>query len=479
MATPEQIRIDIEAEDKASKVLEDVADDAADLEKLTPELEVTADTTDADRGIKDVSDDASALSKQDTEILLKAKIDDAKAALKTLRDDLDDTGKRARDTATDLDKVGNDGGGLNTRGNAIADLTGPLGDASGAASDFAGVFDGIGDIAEDVAGKVGLNAAVMSTAIGGIGIAVAAAAAVWTIYQGNQEKAKARQKELVDGQRDLNAAIAEGNYADAGRKLQELYPSAINGRVRELGVSISEITAYITGQTDALPSLTGAFDAARTAAGELSGVQLGGQTEELLKIKKAIDDARAGNLEANGSWADQEAVVADVALALQGYATDTDRATSATARAQTQTERTKTALDRMRGSLDMQQTFLNFQHAMDAAMAAASSDAGVTADDILSIKQSILDVAEFAGLNPIEVKSLLERVDQGDLAGVKADVETYYNNNAASVRTSLKNPTADDIEALKKNIRDQFGTLNVQVTPTYQVTSGQVYQGPR
>ena len=62
----EQIRIDIEAEDSASKVLEQVADDAAELEKLTPEITVSADTDAATRGIEDVTDAAQTLSRQDT-----------------------------------------------------------------------------------------------------------------------------------------------------------------------------------------------------------------------------------------------------------------------------------------------------------------------------------------------------------------------------------------------------------------------------
>ena len=111
----EQIRIDIEAEDKASKVLTDVADDAEALEKLTPEIEVTADVDQATKGIESVSDDARALSRQDTEILLRAKIDDAKAALKDLRDDLDRTGDKARRTSDDMDRLGGDGG-IKTRG---------------------------------------------------------------------------------------------------------------------------------------------------------------------------------------------------------------------------------------------------------------------------------------------------------------------------------------------------------------------------
>ena len=450
----EQIRIDIVAEDDASKVIDDVAEDAENLEKLTPEVTVTADTDQAERGIKDVSEDADALARKDAEILLRAKIDDAKAALKSIRDDLDQTGDRARDTAQDLDKIGG-GGDLKTRGNAIADLTGPLGDASGAASDFAGVFDGIGDIAEDVAGKVGLNAAVMSTAIGGIGIAVAAGAAAWTLFRQNQEKAKARQKELVEGQREINDALKDADIEAAARKFEELYKGPLNA-AESLGVTTRQMTEYITGQSDAVQTNLDLWK-------ETGGLQK--------EAAEAIEGNRQAYQDTNGTIAEQDQRLRDVAGAMSAMATDTDKAVTAQEKLERQADRTRNSLDRIEGALDMQQAFLNFQTGMQGALDRVNSGAGNTEQEVLDIKQSILDVAEAAKLTPIEVQTLLEKVSNGDLAGVKSDVEGYYARNAASIDTKLRPPTQAEYAAMNDQIRRGIGIIQ------FAAVLGQVRSG--
>lgn len=442
----EQIRIDVTAEDDASKVLEQVADEAEQLERLKPKVTVGADVDDATRGIREVRDDAEALSRQDTEILLRARIDDAKASLKALRTDLEQTGDKAADTARQLDRVGGDGGGLKTRGNAIADLTGPLGEASGAASDFAGVFDGISDIAEDVAGKVGLSAAAMTTAIGGIGIAVAGAAAVWSIFTTRQAEARRKQEELVKGQRDLNRAIQEGNTAEAAQKFLDLYGEAA-GAADDLGVSIQSVVDHITGQSRALDDLFARYD---TSDAKTSFAA------------QKIDELRDRYQAANGSIEQQDALLRAVETSLAGAAGAADRATAAQRRHERQVDATRGALDRIRGALSMEGALLAFQRAFTDATTAAEGEVTATADEILSLKETILDVAEFAKLTPVQIASLLQRVDQGDLAGVAADVEGYYNANKVPVSTALKDPSSYDVSEWRRRMTEAIGEIPVR-----------------
>ena len=461
----EKIRIDIDAEDDASKVLDDVAASAEKLEKLTPEITVGADTDKAKRGLQEVLDDAERLGRSDQEIVLKARIDDAKAGLKALRDDLDQTGDQARRTGEQLDRIGGDGdGGLRTRGNAIADLTGPLGDASGAASDFAGVFDGLGDIAEDVAGRVGVSTAAMSTAIGGIGIAVAAAAAVWTLYRQRQDEARKRQEELVKGQRELNTAIREGNAEAAAKQLTEMYDDAYKAAER-LGVNVSDVTRYITGQSDAIPTLIGRHDDLRR---QLEGIQTtSGPTRDALAalvlqyddLVGRIDGARQSYTDANGSIEEQDQKLANVAQALGLAKSATEDVTRANERAERQARLTAAGFDRISGALDIEQAAINFRSKLDAALADTRAKADLTAQEILDIKQSILDVASAAGLTPIEVRTYLDRIDQGDIDGVMSDVNHRLATRSAEVQTSLKPPTQAEYAQMAETIRRGVGTI--------------------
>ena len=477
----EQIRIDVTATDDASKVLEDVATEAEKLERLTPEVKVGADTESAQRDVEALGEDVEALGRKDTEILLRARIDDAKGALKALRDDLDQTGEKAETTARQLDRVGSDDGGMRTRGNAIADLTGPLGDASGAASDFAGVFDGIGDIADDVAGKVGISAAAMSTAIGGIGIAVAAAAAVWTIFRQKQEEARRKQEELIKGQRDLNAALKEGNYADAAQALTDTYKEAF-AAADKLGVTVSDVTRYITGQTDVVPTLVGALDDLKNRFHDTENtsgkarVELQAQILAFDDLVASIDGARSSYVEANGTIEEQDRRLRNIRTALGETADETDDVTAANKRAEDQARRTADAFGRIESALDVEQAAISFRADLDAALADTRTKADLTSQEILDIKQSIADVAEAAGLTPIELRSYLDRVDQGDIDGVMSDVNHRLANRAAEVQTSLKPPTAAEYAAMNREIARGVGTIYL-ATALNNLRSG-VYGGP-
>jgi hypothetical protein len=230
-------------------------------------------------------------------------------------------------------------------------------------------------------------------------------------------------------------------------------------------VSIEEVTRFLTGQADVIPTLEAAFDRAREANTKFNepGLQLGEKTEQLLDVREAIYGARDANLEANGTWEDQEDVVKRVASAMRDSTSDTNKNTDAQQRAERQADRLRTAFDKIEGALDMQQAMLNFQDTMMAALERTASGAGNTEQDILDIKQAIVDVAAAARLTPIEVRSLLDKVDSGDLAGVKSDIEGYYARNKATIETELKPPAQHQVTGIRAVIRDMFGTIEVPV----------------
>ena len=376
--------------------------------------------------------------------MLRAKIDDAKAALKSLRDGLDETADKARDTDRELDKLSGDGG-LKTRGNAIADLTGPLGEASGAASDFAGVFDGLGDIAEDVAGKVGLNAEAMGAAIGGVGIAVAGAAALWGYFSQKQAEARRKQEELVKGQKEFNDALREGDTAGAAAKFVELYKGAIDA-ADDLGASQRQVIDYITGQSKELDPLIERWDNYATKQGAAADT---------------IQSAKDNYLAANDTLDAQARLLRDVEQALSTSRSETDRAAAAQIRHERALTNTRDALDRVRGGLSMEGALLSFQSAMTTAFDHIQEGAGASQEDILAIKQSILDVAEYANLTPVQVQTLLTKVSNGDLVGVKADVERYYANNKVDVGTQLRDPSSYDVNEFRRRMQAAVGTVYI------------------
>jgi type II secretory pathway pseudopilin PulG len=475
VAGDEQIRIDITAEDDASKVLEDVADDAAELEKLSPEIDVSADTDAATAGIRDVVDAAQTLSKQDTEIVLRARIDDAKGQLKDLRSDLEQTGDKAEDTARRLDKVGGDtGGGIQSRGNAIADLTGPLGEASSAASDFAGVMDGLGDLVGDAASKMGASAETVgriSSAMGVAGIAIAAGATAWSLFSAQQRKAKEEAQKLLETQRKLTDAIRDGNREVAATSFREIYPEA-DRAVGKLGVGIRAVTEYITGQKDEVAGLAERLAVLReryddgTTAGQLARL-------ELDQISASLIDARQRYNDTNGEIGHAVTVTEQYARALGVTTDEIDKGTDATAdntdevetnttaqeKLQRKLELTRQGFEKIRGVLDMDTAAANFRTVMEDALFWVRHGADLTDEHIRDIKGAILDVAEYAGYTPIEVRSLLERIDNGDVDAVVREVNHRLESNAAKAKVDLHPPTASEYAAMNREIQRGLGIV--------------------
>jgi hypothetical protein len=100
----------------------------------------------------------------------------------------------------------------------------------------------------------------------------------------------------------------------------------------------------------------------------------------------------------------------------------------------------------------MERALLNFSGDFQAAHDKASTSTALTSEEILDLKQDILDVGEFAGLNPIEVQTLLDRVAAGDYLGVKTDVEALAAANPPKVPTSLRDPTDAEMRAYAERV---------------------------
>lgn len=450
MAKDEQIRIDITARDDASRTVDKVADKVDDLEKADPEVHLTADD-DASRTIAQVDDDARALAQRDVELVLKAKADAAKADLAAYRDELKRVEDQAGDTARRLDDVTEpraSGGAL--RGNAIADLTGPLGDASSAASDFAGVFDGLGDAAEAAAGKLGLSASqagMLSSAVGGLGVAVAAGAAVWTMWKQSQEKARQKAEETRKSIVGINDALEAGDYRKAAEGIQSTFGAAAEA-ARKAGVNVDQFTGFLMGTQAAIPGVTDKINAARAALEAVPddiprALRVSALTESQrgwLDLGAALDDARIKYGETTRAAEYTEGVTDDLAGALDRATRETQDQTTANDRLTTSADRVAEAFDRIRGKLDMRRAAEDFSAAIQAAMDAASDDAKDTVPDIRAVEDAILRAGETGRLNPIQVESMIEALKTSDLRDVKALAEAWFAANPVGIVSRVQRP---------------------------------------
>jgi hypothetical protein len=425
-------RIEVQIEGKydgtaAKKAL----DDAKKIETADPELDISADDTEAKRSVADLLRDvdkldsetatvtlamaAADVQRQLTDILVDiAKVDasdidiDAKvsqanavkADLDAIETKLKQVGEKAEDTERKLDRTTGGGGGSNLRGNAIADLTGPLGEASGAASDFAGVFDGLGDIVSETALKMGASTATagrIASAMGVAGVAVAAGAALWTVWSAKADKAAQRAEELATAQEKINTALAKGDTLSAAAELVDKYGAAFSEASQLVGASAADVTRYITGQTDVLRGLTDAN---------------GNVIESMKFMSPEILKARQAYIDANGALDANNTLVQQVAVGMGGLATATD----------TSTDATNTNADAMERSAEKSRDLAAaIQEQIDAAISAA--DANIAASEaqeaVAEATQATIDVQK-------EEKSTLE------------DLETAVDNERDAVINAAK-----------------------------------------
>lgn len=423
MAGRKEINVDITAKDAASKPLEKVADLAEKVDKSDPTVDVDADTRTAEREIRDLGETVDKVTDEDRKIVLKAQIDAARAELKTLDGSLRDTGETAEDTARKIDKIGSSDG-PRLAGNQVADLTGPFGDASSAASDFGGVFDGLADIGEKVAGKIGVDAAAMASAISGVGFAVAAGAALWTVFSQKQEAAKQKAKELLQRQREFNDALREGSTVKAAELFVESYGELITNATAA-GVSVKTVTDYIRGQGDAVAQLD-------ELTSKMTDTQVIGNEVHSETVDKLIAarDAYAANTE-----------TINAQTTAQGYL---EQALGKTATKQqtltTKVQGTTDAFNDLRDAVNFERDANAMQTALEEALKTVQKEGKLSADQIADIKNQIIAVGETAGRSPIQVKTELDKVDQGDLFAVAADIQYWYKINPVLIATALQQP---------------------------------------
>jgi hypothetical protein len=101
----------------------------------------------------------------------------------------------------------------------------------------------------------------------------------------------------------------------------------------------------------------------------------------------------------------------------------------------------KFGLQLLKGELDFEHALLAFESRFYDAIVKTNEGTALSRDEILGLKDAVLEAAEFANLNPVQVKSLLDAIDAGAVAGVLALVQGQFDANRPVVRPRIQNLT--------------------------------------
>jgi len=435
----EKVQVDVELTGAAKTVggLEDVADAAAHVEDHDA-VTVTADAEvgDARRGLDDVATAVDDLDGTDATITARL-TNQTSGPLADIFGDLDKLSTRAKEAGDKLDAVGSpDRGKFSAKGQAISDLTGPLGDVSGTASDVAGVFDGLGDTLEGLGAKMGVSTEAIMGSLGAIGFGVTAAITAWSYFRQKQDEAQAALKKTADEQRKLADLLREAKYGEAAQSLVDTYGKVYDA-AHKAGIGVEEVTNFLAGYTDDLPTATAHIQDIAKAQhdhGETTATLIAAYSQ----LIDPVLSARDGIDKANDSIKTQDDRTKDATEALQAHATSAGVAADAQQRLKDKTERLGTAFDTLSGKVDLDAEFHQFEASMDTAMTNTQNGIAITVADVDGYKRDLVDLARTAGANPVDVQSTLKKLDAGDYAAVKSDAERYYQNNPVAVAARLQ-----------------------------------------
>jgi chromosome segregation ATPase len=409
---------------QAQSDIKDVDKALGDLDETT-ELSIDVDNSDAESKIDQTTGDLNRIDSTDVVADIHANISDAKADLQTLEE-------QAQQTNKELDRTTGEGGGSNLRGNAIADLTGPLGEASGAASDFAGVFDGLGDIAEATASKLGASsqvAAGLSSAVGGLGVAVAAGAAIWSLWTSHQQAAKKKAEEMSKAMQQLTQDIKDGDKAAAIADFRKSFPDAID-LAHKLGQSVEDVTRFVTGQIDTLPDLATQWqnwnDVIDASTGKGKQVQEGliAQRDQFKANSDALVDLRQKYID-SGKAADETAKTDEELAKGLNLAKDAQKNTTQAVKdsiapldnAKSSVDELESGYSNLQDRLSTTRAIEDFKNTMIEAQKTIAEKGQLTQDEMRGVEDSIVQAGQAAKLNPIVIDTAIQKADQGDIDG--------------------------------------------------------------
>jgi len=171
-------------------------------------------------------------------------------------------------------------------------LLGFVAAAAGIAATVGKVKDGIAGLKTAFTG-LSTGGRYLTLSLGAVGVALAAAAAIYSIYAKRQQEAKQRVEDLRSTLDEQTGAITGNTRAYVSNQLAQ---NGLSEKAKSFGLSLSEVTDAALGNQAAMDAVGSALDAVITQseslASGLSGV--GGLTEgQSQKFRDQADAARA------------------------------------------------------------------------------------------------------------------------------------------------------------------------------------------
>jgi len=438
MAGDTKIQIDITARDEASEKIDDVATEAEKLEKLTPEVAVTADTDAAKTDIAAVGDAAGRLSKDDTVLVIKAQIDQAKGELSELQSKLAAVDESATNTGKTIGTEIDEGTGKATA--ATHSMAGNvIGDSAAMATGFGPLGEALGQITE---GALGGEIALGEMLTAGLGLA-AITVVVGSIQKGleaNKRIDAFNTKKVDDFTEALKTAHGELDvFNQALRKDDKIeFVDAADGQTKDLTATLA--AAGITWDTFITQVSKGkdSFDAWVTAQGPAIGageglnaiIQAGNQfLLDRAAAQKTVDDrlivsgqvAHETDRETrrlNQAYVDGSDALDDLNPKTDTFAHHVDTAAENTAKLN---EKYRLLTDK----LDEQQAWADVNQAVkDYNENTKNSD-----EDTRNLIRTIADYVVSTDTIPESKKTeIIAELNEGDVAAAEADLTELARN---------------------------------------------------
>ena len=344
MASEHELGIKFTSEGSAEvqKKIEGIADQVDDLNKGEVEIDVTADTREAETRIerferevdgltsdarelrvefrsqqinKEIKKSLRELEKLEDPVDIEVATADLERAQKDLRD-LEELAGRKYEIEIDADpkrtakRAAGDMEGLNEtsqRGiGVLRGVTDELGETAQAGGVFGAAFVDAGEAVEIFGAKAGLSPEVLGKvagALGGLGLAVTAGSVAWGLFNKAQKEADGRTKSLLGVQEEL----ADQKYAEAAEKLADTYGDAF-ATAEENGISYARTLDFITNESS---------DLGRALAVMYANAATSDQEAEMLSLIIALDEAKTGFREQGEELKANNALVGELQTGLE------------------------------------------------------------------------------------------------------------------------------------------------------------------
>ena len=344
MASEHELGIKFTSEGSAEvqKKIEGIADQVDDLNKGEVEIDVTADTREAETRIerferevdglttdarelrvefrsqqinKEIKKSLRELEKLEDPVDIEVATADLERAQKDLRD-LEELAGRKYEIEIDADpkrtakRAAGDMEGLNEtsqRGiGVLRGVTDELGETAQAGGVFGAAFVDAGEAVEIFGAKAGLSPEVLGKvagALGGLGLAVTAGSVAWGLFNKAQKEADGRAQSLLGVQEEL----ADQKYAEAAEKLADTYGDAF-ATAEENGISYARTLDFITNESS---------DLGRALAVMYANAATSDQEAEMLSLIIALDEAKTGFREQGEELKANNALVGELQTGLE------------------------------------------------------------------------------------------------------------------------------------------------------------------